>query len=173
LLEPEARRDPPDVELLVAQALALAKLGRTAESLAAIDRAREVDPSNAMLLVTGGTVHLMAHDTARAREAFTRALASNPGLARAESSLAFMDAEEGRVTDALDHWRKAIALDPRECEKLLALASLIDRRGGGAAARPYIELFVALAPPERYAGELARVKAWLAGGAAGPLGRPG
>jgi tetratricopeptide (TPR) repeat protein len=158
LLEPEARRASPDLEVLAAYALALAKLGRTAASLAALERALEVDPSNARTLVTAGTVHLMASDTARAREAFSAALASNPALARAESSLAFMAAEEGREAEALERWRRAIALDPAECEKLLALGSLLGRRGGMAAARPYLELFVAIAPRERHAREIDRVR---------------
>jgi arylsulfatase A-like enzyme/Flp pilus assembly protein TadD len=162
LLEPGARRSSPDIEVLGAYALALAKLGRGSESLAALARARETDPSNARILVTEGTVHMMANDRARAREAFRQALALNPSLALAESSLAFMAAEDGRVGEAIDHWRKAISLDPSECEKLLVLGVLLGRRGGMAAARPYLELFVALAAGERYARDVERVRRGLA-----------
>jgi Tfp pilus assembly protein PilF len=107
----------------------------------------------------------MAGEREPAREAFEAALGLNPSVARAHSSLGFMEAESGRVNEALDHWRKALALDPREGEKLLTLGALLWRRGRPAAARPYLDLFVAAAPPALYAREVERVRGLLTGGA--------
>jgi tetratricopeptide (TPR) repeat protein len=104
----------------------------------------------------------MAGDRDRAREAFQAALEQNPKLARAHSSLGFDLAESGRAGEALEHWRKAVALDPGESEKLLALATLLGKRGRAAEARPYLELFVASAPTALYAREIERARRWLA-----------
>jgi arylsulfatase A-like enzyme/Flp pilus assembly protein TadD len=176
VLERHASREPPDVQALVVRALALARLGRTADALASLDRALAVEPSNAMILVHAGTVALMAGDRDGARRRFVAALETNPRVARAESSLGMMAAEEGRDADALDHWRRAVALDPREHAKLLPLAGLLDGAGRPAAARPYLELFVASAPPALFARDIARVRARL-GPRRGPdprtaVGRP-
>jgi choline-sulfatase len=163
LLEAAARSDAPDVEVLITRGLALAKAGRVDEALASLARAREVSPSSAIVLVNVGTVRLMAGDRARAREAFEAALAQNPNLARAHSSLGFLLAESGQGGEALAHWKNAVALDPAESGKLLALAQLLAQRGRAAEARPYLELFVASAPPGAYARDLERVRRWLAG----------
>jgi Tfp pilus assembly protein PilF len=102
----------------------------------------------------------MAGQRAEARAAFEEALARNPGLARAHSSLAFLAAEDGRSDEALERCRKAVALDPKEWPKVLALGSLLWQKGRYAEARSYLELFAAEAPPV-YAREIDRVKGWL------------
>jgi tetratricopeptide (TPR) repeat protein len=163
VLDPFVRPGAADVEVLVARGLALARMDRTSEALDTLARAREADPGNAMLLVDVGTVHLMARDERQARQAFEAALAQNPNVARAESSLGVMAGEGGRSDEALAHFRRAVSLDARECDKLLALASLLGRHGRATEARPYLELFVASAPPARYGPELARVRAILGG----------
>jgi arylsulfatase A-like enzyme/Flp pilus assembly protein TadD len=163
LLEPSARAADPDVDVLTTRGLALARAGRFDEALASLARAREVSPKSAMVLVHEGTVRLMAGDPRRAREAFEQALRLNPNVARAHSSLGFLLAEGGQSEEALAHWKTAVALDPAESGKLLALAQLLGQRGRAAEARPYLELFVASAPPALYARDLARVRAWLAG----------
>ncbi|HXY39256.1 MAG TPA: sulfatase-like hydrolase/transferase [Vicinamibacteria bacterium] len=140
LLSGPAQRKEPDPEVLRTLALALGRLGRGTEALATLRRAREVDPQNVQLLVDLGTVHLMAGESGPAREAFLAALAQNPDVARAHSSLGFMDGQAGSAGPALEHWRRALALDPRECKTLLAFTSLVARRGGPAAAGPYLQL---------------------------------
>jgi tetratricopeptide (TPR) repeat protein len=163
LLEPAARSDTPDLDVLIARGLALARAGRFEEALASVARAREVSPESAMVLVNEGTVHLMAGDRARGREAFEAALRQNPSVARAHSSLGFLLAEDGQNGDAIGHWTRAVALDPAESAKLLALAQLLAQRGRAAEARPYLELFLASAPPAVHARDLERVRGWLAG----------
>ena len=162
LLEPYTRREEPDVEVLIAGGLALAKLGRHREALTALAKAREGDPSNAMVLVNLGTVHLMARDRERARETFEAALAQNPRVARAHSSLGVMEAEDGRVEEAIDRWKKAVALDAREYEKLLSLSSFLLSGGRSVEARAYLEFFVASAPPALYTRDIERARSWLA-----------
>lgn len=161
LLEPFAKRPEPDVQVLVAYGLALAKAGRSQAALAALSKAQAVDPSNAMLLVDIGTVRLMAGERKAARRSFEAAVAKNGNVARAHSSLAFMEAEEGRVHEALEHWKHAVALDLREHAKILALAALLTRSGRPDEARPYLEFFVRSAPPRLYGRDIERVRASL------------
>ena len=58
LLEQPAGEPDADPDLLAARALALARLARFDDALAELARARERKPSNALLLVQTGTVHL-------------------------------------------------------------------------------------------------------------------
>jgi len=139
LLRPYAGEALPDVEVLTALALAEGRLGRTEQALAELDRARQLEPGNAMLLVEAGTVRLMAGDQAGAREAFEQALLRNPDTARAHSSLGFVAAEAGRTQEALAHWRKALALDPRERTALTALVAYLRRHGRAQEAQVYLE----------------------------------
>ena len=79
LLRPYAAAADPSLDVLVAQGVALARLGRLSEAATALERARRADPSNAMARVELGTVRLLAGQDARAREAFEEALRLDPG----------------------------------------------------------------------------------------------
>jgi len=164
LLAPFARQEPADVQVLVTQGLALARLGRSADALGLIERARRDDPSNAMLLVNAGTIHLMTGDRQAARSSFEAALRLNARVSRAHSSLAMLAAEDGRTAEAVEHWARAGALDPREYRKLAALVAMLVQGGRGQEAHAYAELFVANAPPALYAHDIERARAWLAQG---------
>jgi tetratricopeptide (TPR) repeat protein len=172
LLEPYVRVEQPDVDLLLVRGLALAKLARFDEAHAEVAKAGRVDPSNARVLVSQGTIHLMSDDRGRARASFEAALALNPDVARAHSSLGVIAAEEGRVQDAIAHWKRAVSDDPREWGQLLTLGTLFWRRGQPAEARPYFEFFVAAAPSSPYARDIERVRTWLATAPQAPSSRP-
>lgn len=158
LLEPFARRDQPTLDVLVARGIALSQLRRHREAASALSRAAAVDPSNAMTRVQLGTVRLLAGDLAGARAALEDALRLDPRLATAHRTLGVVALRAGEEQAALDHFRTALALDPREHDALLRLASALLRRGRTEEARPYLERFVASAPPEVYGPALARAR---------------
>jgi tetratricopeptide (TPR) repeat protein len=160
--EPHTGLAEPDVEVLLTRGLALARLRRPEEALAVFRRARQVDPANAMVPVYLGTFYLMGGQRAEAREAYERALAMNPRVARAHSSLAIMAAEEGRIDEALAHWRRAVEADPQEHAKLFKVAAGLWRGGRASAARPLLELFVDSAPRRPYAREVEQARQLLA-----------
>jgi Tfp pilus assembly protein PilF len=160
-LAPYANDPRPDVDVLIAYGVALASTGRTADALAAFDRARAVDPANAMPLVNTGTAYLMAGDRDRAAAALDEALRLAPGTARAHNGLGVIAAERKRYDVALEHWQRAIALDPRDYQTLYNLGDLLVQLGRPAEARPYWERYVQTAPAGREAGDVARVQQWL------------
>jgi len=151
----------PDIDLLTARGMALATQGRREEALATFARARQADPSNAMVLVNIGTVHLMANDRVRARQAFEAALDIDPGVARAHNSLGVIAAREGRLDEAVERWKRAVALDPADYQTLFNLGSVLRDRGREAEARPYLEAYLRAAPVALEARDIARVRAWL------------
>jgi arylsulfatase A-like enzyme/Tfp pilus assembly protein PilF len=162
LLEPFARRTPPSLDVLVARGIALSQLGRQAEAAEVLTAAAAADPSNAMTRVQLGTVRLLARDVRGARAALQEALRLDRGLAAAHRTLGLVAAAEGDEEEALRCWRAAVALDPDEHDALLRLGSTLARRGRAREARPYLERFVAGAPPAVYGRALAGARDWLA-----------
>jgi tetratricopeptide (TPR) repeat protein len=161
LLEPFAERQEPALDVLVARAIALSQLGRNREASQALAAAARLDPSNAMTQVQLGTVRLLAADAPGARAALTEALRLDPRLAVAHRTLGLVAAQQGDQEDAMRQWSAAITLDPYEHDALLRLGSALAKRGNTAEARPYLERFVATAPPSIYAQSLAGARAWL------------
>jgi arylsulfatase A-like enzyme/Flp pilus assembly protein TadD len=170
LLDPHAAAPRPGLDLLTARGMALAALGRREEALAAFARARETDPSNAMVLVNVGTVHLMAGDMGRATESFESALEIDPALARAHNSLGVIAARAGRRGEAIERWKRAAILDPEDYQTLFNLGAALRQEGRVPEARPYLEAYVRQAPVALEGADIARVKAWL--GEPGARGGP-
>jgi predicted Zn-dependent protease len=161
LLTPLAAGDTADLQVLVALGLAQARAGRRAEAIATLERARTAYPENAMLLVDIGTVQLMDNQRDAARRAFEAAIARNPGLARAHSSLAAMHAEEGRPDDAIARWREATRIDPSEYGRIFLLGVSFARAGRTAPARACLTFFAENAPADDYAQQIATARQWL------------
>ena len=163
VLESFVERERPDEDVATAYGIALAQLRRYDESLAVFARVREIDPSNAMVLVNMATVDLMRGDDAAAAARLREAIAVNPTLARAHNSLGVIAMRGGRGDEAIEHWKRAVELDPEEFDTLFNLGTLLLRQGSVAEARPYLERFVATAPPALYARDIERLRAVLSG----------
>lgn len=160
-LEPYVRDADPDVDVLVAYGVALASAGRSRDALDVFTRARSVDPSNGLPLVDAGTVYLMNGDRERASAAFSDALRVDPSLARAHNGLGVIAAERRDSVAALEHWRRAADLDPRDYRTLFNIGNLLVQLGRATEARPYWERYLATAPPDVEAADRARVRKWL------------
>jgi arylsulfatase A-like enzyme/Tfp pilus assembly protein PilF len=160
-LAPYANQPQPDVDVVIAYGVALASTGRTQEALAEFNRARALDPANALPLVDIGTVYLMAGDLDRAAPAFTSALQIGPGSARAHNSLGVIAARRHDYDAALAHWQRAIALDPHDYQTLYNLGDVFIQLGRAEEARPYWERYVREAPAAVDARDVARVRRWL------------
>src|SRR5260221_12137883 len=141
LLKPYAASEP-GLDVLVAQGVALARLGRLPDAAAALERARQADPSNAMARVELGTVRLLAGQDALARTAFEDALKLDPGLAMAHHSLGLLAAKEGREEEAIPHWRAALGTDAGHDDRGLAAGESLPPPSRPREALPYPGEFV-------------------------------
>jgi Flp pilus assembly protein TadD len=164
LLEPHARAARPDIDVLTALGMAQARAGERDAALATFARARELDPTNAMVLVNAGTVYLMADDREQARQAFEAALELDDRVARAHNSLGVIAAGEGRTAEAIARWQRAAALDPRDYQTLFNLGMTLRGAGREAEAREYLQAYLRVAPVALEGRDMARVRAWLGSG---------
>ncbi|MFN8094843.1 MAG: tetratricopeptide repeat protein [Vicinamibacteria bacterium] len=124
--------DAADPDALTSLGMAQARTGDTAAALATFGRILERDPTNALALVNVGTVRLMTGDRDVARQAFEAALDFDD-LARAHNALGVIAAREGRWDEAIERWRRAAALDPRDYQALFNLGRTL--RGAGGRTR--------------------------------------
>jgi arylsulfatase A-like enzyme/Flp pilus assembly protein TadD len=162
LLQPYARREPPDVDVLIALGVAHANLGQAEGAVSSFERARAADPTNPLPMLNLATVHVSARRFDRARKELEAVLLLNPNLARAHNALGVVAAQTGRPEEAIEHWRRAVELDPVSFDTLFNLGSVLLRLGRREEARPYLDRFAREAPPAFYAGDIAKVKGWLA-----------
>jgi len=100
------------------------------------------------------------HDEAQA--AFRKMLALDPSSATAYANIAADDLSAHRLADAIEPLTQAVALDPRNFDALYNRGMALDALGRRDEARRDFERFVAEAPPQRYAADIARVRALLA-----------
>ena len=103
-----------------------------------------------------GTVHLAGGDLVRARQAFEAALDVDPDVARAHNSLGVIAAREGHVPEAIERWKRAVALNPGDYQTLFNLGSELWQSGRHDEARPYLEGYLREAPPALEGRDIAR-----------------
>jgi Tfp pilus assembly protein PilF len=114
-----------------------------------------------MLTVNLATVYMLGREDARAGELLREVVAQRPDLFRAWNALGVIAARGGRPDEAAAHWEKALAIDPDAFDTLYNLGSLLWEQGRREAARGPLQRFVARAPRQQYAADVARVQRWL------------
>ncbi|HEX2456909.1 MAG TPA: tetratricopeptide repeat protein [Vicinamibacterales bacterium] len=162
MLEPLASGTSADLDTLNALAIAYARSGRRGDALKTFDRALTIDAANTMIHENVGALHLDAGDLPSARAAFERALASNPRSAQALAGLAMIALKTGHPDQAIEGWKRAVDIDPTNYDALYNLGIQLVRAGQPWNARPYLERFVATAPPGPYSRDIADMRALLA-----------
>ena len=161
LLEPWAKGPDADLDVLTGLGMALASTGRPEAALATLVRARDEHPANATVLVNIATVHLLQNDLAGARQAFEAALDIDPDAGRAHNGLGVIAARERRLPEAMEHWRRAVALNAGDYRTLFNLGSMLWGAGRRGEARPYFEAYLQAAPPALESRDMARVRTIL------------
>jgi len=105
-------------------------------------------------------------DRTRARQALEAALDIDPGVARAHNMLGVLAAQEGRPEEAIERWRRGVALDPGDYQTLFNLGVTLRKQGRESEARPFLEAYLRVAPRALEARDIARVREWLGHAAA-------
>jgi len=104
---------------------------------------------------------LRQRDAAGARDWFEKALARQPADPAILAALGLAQAQLGDSAGAYESWSRATRLDPRQYDALFNLAVLLGRMGKTEEARRALERFVASAPADRYAGQIAQARQLL------------
>lgn len=150
-----------DVEVLNAYGIALADVGRPDQAVAQFQRVLEIDPTNATAYQNLGIVALREGRVRDAEQFLGRALQMDAKLPLALNTLAVLYAQTGRTAEAIETWKKAVTLDPHLYDALFNLGVTASRAGQRDIAATALRRFIDIAPPERYAGELAAARQLL------------
>jgi Flp pilus assembly protein TadD len=119
--------------------------GLEGAAIVAFERAASASPS-APTLYRLGTLLGKAGETARARDAFERALALQPDLAEANNDLGALVAQTGDLDAAIARFRAALASMPDYPDALNNLGYALLLTGNDAEARTLYERALALQP---------------------------
>jgi tetratricopeptide (TPR) repeat protein len=138
-----------------------AGLGRADEARAVFRQLLDRNPAAATTWFNLGLFELQARRPADAVAAFRHATAIEPSYGEAWQALgaALLN---GNKAEAIDAWRRAERLLPRDYDLLFNLAMVLADSDMPREAIPYLQRFAREAPPERYARDIARVRATLA-----------
>jgi arylsulfatase A-like enzyme/tetratricopeptide (TPR) repeat protein len=164
-----------DVEALNGLGVAYGAAGRHQDAIRIFKRVLALDPTNGLAYQNMASMVLRNAQAARnvadrerglkEAEALARqALDADPDLAKAYTTLGVILAGTGRKTDAIETWKRAVALDGREFDALYNLTILLAEAGRGPEARAYAQRFVDTAPSELYRADIEQMRRYLGGG---------
>ncbi|HEY2434214.1 MAG TPA: tetratricopeptide repeat protein [Vicinamibacterales bacterium] len=123
------KREPRNVDVLLAHALLLQQKGDSAGALADANQAIAADPTSAPAQFVKGRVLVALRRPDDARQAFNETLRLNPRAAAAEVELARLQLQRGTPDTAVAFAGHAVKLDPRSAEAKLVFARALRARG--------------------------------------------
>ena len=148
-------------------------LNRESDAVPAFEAALAVDPSMADVQRRIDVLKFRAseQDVARARQAaragkldeaiagYTRAITSSPDSAFLYRELAVVERQKGDPNRALEHFRRAIALEAADAKSLVQIGEILESRGEFAAAeKAYVDA-QALEPNDALEAKIDAVRA--------------
>jgi tetratricopeptide (TPR) repeat protein len=161
-------RQKDDVPALLGRAQALLALNRESEALGAFELAVAADPS--LTDVTRRIEVLrfrgLEQDLARARQAaragkldeaaaaYASAIGTSPDSAVLYRELAGVERQKGDVDRAIEHFRRAVSLDPADARSLVQIAEIFDGQNDFAAAEQAYSEAIAIEPNEAVEAQL-------------------
>lgn len=160
VLAPLAAGDDPDT--LRALGSAQSDAGDQPAAAATLERACRLSPEDPSILEALGMVALRQDDPVRARDLLRGALAGNERSATAWNTLGVALYSTDGPRAALGAWQRAIELEPRLWDALYNVGLVAASLGEKEVARRALGRFVAEAPGERFADDLAKARAALA-----------
>jgi choline-sulfatase len=161
-LEAMVRRGIADQRLMIVLADYLAASGALPKALGLLDAVIAAHPDDVEAHNSLGVVAMRMGQHDRARQAFGKVLELDPTSATAYANLGADALSSGDLQGAVGHLSRALELDPRQYTVLYNRAMALDALGRRDEARRDMERFIADAPPERFAPDIARFKALLA-----------
>lgn len=153
-----------DSEVLNALGIAYGQAGRADDARRTFEHALVIDPTSGLAHQNLATLHLQARNLPAAEAELRLALSIDASLPGAHTALGVVLSRTGRRTEALEAWRRAIALDPAELDALYNLTVELFAAGQIDEARRIGDRYLAIAPPALMAGDIARVQTLMRGG---------
>jgi arylsulfatase A-like enzyme/tetratricopeptide (TPR) repeat protein len=164
-----------DVEALNGLGVAYVDARRYDDATRTFKRVLALDPTNGVAYQNLASVALRKAQAAtnpadrgrgfkEAETLVRQALDADPELAKAYTTLGVILAGTGRKNDAIESWKRAVALDATEFDALYNLTILLVEAGRVGEAREYAQRFVATAPPALYGADIEKMRRFLSGG---------
>ena len=164
-----------DVEALNGLGVAYGDAGRHADALRAFRRILTLDPTNGLAYQNLSSIVLRealasrneSDRRAKLQEAEAharKAIEVDPALADAYTTLGVVLSTTGRKPEAIAAWQRAVELDASQFNALYNLWYELAAAGRRDDAVRYGRQFADTAPPAFFAPDIARVRAYLAGG---------
>jgi len=164
-----------DVEALNSLGIAYGAAGRYDDAVRTFDRVMTLDPTNGLAHQNVASMRLRqalaSKDRAAAQalmqqaESFARkAIEIDRGLAGAHTIMGVILSGTGRKSEAIENWKRAVAIDATEFNALYNLWLELASAGRRNEATAYGRQFVATAPPAFFASERQQIARFLGGG---------
>jgi arylsulfatase A-like enzyme/Tfp pilus assembly protein PilF len=161
-----------DVEALNGLGVAYGDAGRYADATRTFEQVLALDPTNGIAYQNLSSIVLRqaldsrspADRQAKLQLAETnarKAIAADPSLADAYTTLGVVLSTSGRKADAIDAWKHAVSLDREQFNALYNLWLELAQAGRRDEATQFGRQFVATAPPAFFASDIAEVRRYL------------
>jgi arylsulfatase A-like enzyme/Flp pilus assembly protein TadD len=157
VLEAAVGMNPQDLESRSRLGTTYALMGRVAEAERMFRAILDVDSQSAEALTNLGVLYLRINRLTDAIAILRQATAADPGLTGARNTLAVAYARSGDLSGAVEQWRQLVASQPDDPDLLYNLGTALLQLNRPREARPFLERFIATAPP-RYEADVARVR---------------
>lgn len=142
----ETLADAPNPALTLSLGTALLRAGASGEAVDVLARGAERFPRAAPILIQLGYTHYARLEGTSARAVLLRAREVAPGNPLVPFYLGLAEAALGALEPAVEAFRKAVALDPRNSEARVALGRTLSQLGRPGEAREAYRAALALAP---------------------------
>ena len=161
MLEAAVKRSSGDAEPLNELGVVLMRLGRPDEARRAFEQLLAADATAAGTWYNLGLLELGVKRPTQAATAFARVVELDPNHVDGWRALGAAASGDDPAR-AIEAWKRVLELDRHDFDTLYNLGMVLADTGRGREAAPYLRRFLAEAPRERYARDLARVRAVLA-----------
>jgi tetratricopeptide (TPR) repeat protein len=124
--------DPDNAGIWFAEGSLALRDGRAQEAIGLLDQGLRRDPRNASAYFDLGNAHILLGQPGPALKAFERASGLRKDFWEAINNQALVLYEQGKTEQAIDRWRRVLAIKGDAAEPNLALAAALFQRGGAA-----------------------------------------
>jgi arylsulfatase A-like enzyme/Flp pilus assembly protein TadD len=157
VLEAALGMNAQDLEARSRLGTTYAKMGRAADAERTFRAVLDVDADSPEALTNLGVLYLSTNRLADGIAILQRAVAADPGLGGAANALAVAYARSGDLPKAVEQWQRILSTQPNNPDLLFNLGTALLQLNRPAEARPLLERFIAIAPPQ-YAADVARLR---------------